>query len=132
MTLRGAHSATLEPPNGGSLREDLGSALAAVRRPLAAIVESACGTAPEPHALADRFGVYRSLGWQVWNLLYLDDPVVAVRHLPPVRSMRVWKDAVAKRDGTARPSCWRSSTRRSSPSTACSTHTRRIGTCSTC
>lgn len=72
---------------------DVVEAVASVRRRLAAIVESVCGGRPRAQDITDRFGVYRKLGWQIWNVLYLDDALAAVRHLPNERTLKVWNEA---------------------------------------
>lgn len=72
---------------------DVIDAVQLIRRRLSAIVEPVCGGKPRAQDITDRFGVYRKLGWQIWNVLYVDDPLSAVRHLPNERTFKVWNEA---------------------------------------
>ena len=71
-----------------------------IREGFAAVVESVCGGQPRAHEIADGFGVHRKLGWQIWNVAYLDEPLAAIRHMPSGRGMQTWRDA-AKKCGVA-------------------------------
>lgn len=79
---------------------DVADVVGTVRRRLAAIVESVCGGHPRAQDITDRFGVYRKLGWQIWNVVYADDAVAAIKHLPNPRTLKVWHDA-ARKQGVA-------------------------------
>jgi hypothetical protein len=68
-----------------------------VRRRLGAVVESVCGGNPKAQSITDNFGVYRKLGWQVWNVVYAEDMLEAIRHLPNERTLKVWNDAAKKK-----------------------------------
>src|SRR3954464_4374344 len=68
-----------------------------VRRRLGAIVESVCGGTPRAQDITDRFGVYRKLGLQIWNVVYGDDVLAAIKHLPNPRTLKVWHDAARKK-----------------------------------
>ncbi|CAN5442027.1 hypothetical protein BH09PLA1_BH09PLA1_10760 [soil metagenome] len=67
-----------------------------VRRRLGAIVEAVCGGTPRAQDITDRFGVYRKLGWQIWNVVYADDALAAIKHLPNPRTLKVWHAAARK------------------------------------
>lgn len=71
--------------------------LQAVRERFTAVIEAVCGGRPRAHEVADGFGVHRKLGWQIWNVAYLDDPFAAIRHMPSERGMRAWRDAARQR-----------------------------------
>jgi hypothetical protein len=73
------------------------SAIGSVRRRLGAIVESVCGGSPRAQDITDRFGIYRKLGWQIWNVVYGDDALTAIRHLPNARTLKVWNEAASAR-----------------------------------
>lgn len=75
---------------------DVAHVVGNVRRRLAAIVESVCGGQPRAQDITDRFGVYRKLGWQIWNVVYAEDAVAAIKHLPNPRTLKVWNDAARK------------------------------------
>ena len=73
----------------------------AVRDRLIAVIEAVCGGAPKAHEVADGFGVHRKLGWQIWNIAYLDDPLAAIRHRPSERGLKAWRDAAQRRGAPA-------------------------------
>ncbi len=75
---------------------DVSAVVGNVRRRLAAIVESVCGGQPRAQDITDRFGVYRKLGWQIWNVVYAEDAVAAIKHLPNPRTLKVWHAAARK------------------------------------
>jgi hypothetical protein len=75
---------------------DVASVVSNIRRRLGAIVETVCGGQPRAQDITDRFGVYRKLGWQIWNVVYADDAVAAIKHLPNPRTLKVWHDAARK------------------------------------
>src|SRR4051812_39955770 len=77
-------------------RGEVGVGIGNVRRRLGAIVESVCGGTPRAQDITDRFGVYRKLGWQIWNVVYADDALAAIKHLPNPRTLKVWHDAARK------------------------------------
>lgn len=77
---------------------DVVAVVAHVRQRLGAIVENVCGGHPRAQDITDVFGVYRKLGWQIWNVVYADDPVAAIKHLPNPRTLKVWYEA-ARRKG---------------------------------
>jgi hypothetical protein len=79
-------------------RGDVDADVRGVRRRLAAIVEQVCGGSPRAQDVTDRFGIYRKLGWQIWNVVYADEPLAAIRHLPAPRALKVFRDA-ARRQG---------------------------------
>src|SRR5215212_2554745 len=87
-------AATIVPPQ--QFRGEVGSGIGNVRRRLGAIVESVCGGSPRAQDITDRFGIYRKLGWQIWNVIYADDALAAIRHLPNPRTLKVWHDAARK------------------------------------
>lgn len=60
------------------------------------MVESVCGGSPRAQDVTDRFGVYGKLGWMIWNVVYGEDALGAMRHLPNPRSLKVWNEAAAK------------------------------------
>jgi hypothetical protein len=68
-----------------------------VRRRLAAIVEQVCGGSPRAQDVTDRFGVYRKLGWQIWNVAYAEQPLAAIKHLPNPRALKVFRQAAHDR-----------------------------------
>lgn len=76
---------------------DVAAVVSTVRRRLGAIVESVCGGHPRAQDITDRFGVYRKLGWQIWNVVYANDPVAAIKHLPNPRTLKVWNEAARKK-----------------------------------
>src|SRR4051812_47461108 len=78
-------------------RGEGGVGIGNVRRPLGAIVESVCGGRPRAQDITDRFGVYRKLRWQIWNVVYADDALAAIKHLPNPRTLKVWPDAARKK-----------------------------------
>ncbi len=84
----------------GDFHGEVGAVFGTVRRRLGAIVEGVCGGSPRAQDVTDAFGVYRKLGWQIWNVVYTDDPLAATRYLPAQRSMRVWR-AAAEAKGVA-------------------------------
>ena len=71
---------------------EVAGAITNVRRRWGAIVEAVCGGSPRAQDVADRFGIYRKLGWQIWNVVYGDDAVAAIRHLPNPRTLKVWRE----------------------------------------
>jgi hypothetical protein len=75
---------------------DLQAHFGAVQRRLGAIVESVCGGAPKAQTITDRFGVYRKLGWQVWQVVYSNEGLAALQHLPNPASLKVWNDAAVR------------------------------------
>src|SRR5687767_3601949 len=77
-------------------RGEVGTGIGNVRRRLGAIVESVCGGTPRAQDITDRFGVYRKLGWQIWNVVYADDALAAIKHLPNPRTLKVWHEAARK------------------------------------
>lgn len=81
-------------PAGSQFRGDVANVVQSVRRRLAAVVESVCGGRPRAQDITDTFGIYRKLGWQIWNVVYADDPLAAIRHLPNPRTLRVWHEAM--------------------------------------
>lgn len=74
---------------------EVASAIGTVQRRWGAIVEAVCGSGPRAQEVADRFGVYRKLGWQIWNVIYADDSRQAVKHLPNPRTFKVWREAAS-------------------------------------
>src|SRR4051812_48771155 len=76
---------------------DVDTDVRGVRRRFAAIVEQVCGGSPRAQDITDRFGVYRKLGWQIWNVVYADEPLAAIRHLPSPRAMKVFHEAARGR-----------------------------------
>jgi hypothetical protein len=85
---------TLAPAR--QFRGEVGVGIGNVRRRLGAIVEAVCGGTPRAQDITDRFGVYRKLGWQIWNVVYADDALAAIKHLPNPRTLKVWHDAARK------------------------------------
>jgi hypothetical protein len=79
--------------DGVAFEGSVADAVGGVRRSMAAIVERVCGGSPRAQDVTDRFGVYRKLGWQVWNVAFADDAMSAVRHLPNPRTLKVWREA---------------------------------------
>jgi len=75
---------------------DVAAGIETVRRRLGAIVESVCGGAPRAQDITDGFGIYRKLGWQIWNVVYSDDALAAIKHLPNPRTLKVWHAAARK------------------------------------
>ncbi len=88
--------------NGEAFAGDVRAAVVSVRRRLGAVVEAVCGGSPRAQDITDRFGVYRKLGWQIWNVVYGDDPLAAIRHLPNARTLKVWNEAASKQGVDAR------------------------------
>src|SRR4051794_35761198 len=90
------------PPEGapGVFKGEVEADINPVRRRLGAIVESVCGGSPRAQDITDRFGIYRKLGWQIWSVVYADDPLAAIRHLPNPRTLKVWHEA-ARKQGVA-------------------------------
>jgi len=86
--------------SAGVFKGEVESQINTVRRRLGAIVESVCGGSPRAQDITDRFGIYRKLGWQIWNVVYADDPLAAIRHLPNPRTLKVWHEA-ARKQGVA-------------------------------
>src|SRR5689334_18130878 len=82
--------------SSGVFKGEVEAVINTVRRRLGAIVESVCGGSPRAQDITDRFGVYRKLGWQIWNVVYADDALAAIRHLPNPRTLKVWHDAARK------------------------------------
>lgn len=76
---------------------DVVSAAGGVRRTMAAVIERVCGGGPRAQDVTDRFGVYRKLGWQVWNVAFADDALAALKHLPNPRTLKVWRQAAEAR-----------------------------------
>lgn len=92
-------SAVIEPTGdtatgAAQFKGDVAGVVQAVRRRLAAVVESVCGGRPRAQDITDTFGIYRKLGWQIWNVVYAEDPLAAIRHLPNPRTLRVWNEAM--------------------------------------
>jgi hypothetical protein len=81
---------------GDVFKGEVEAQINSVRRRLGAIVEAVCGGSPRAQDITDRFGIYRKLGWQIWNVVYADDPLAAIRHLPNPRTLKVWHDAARK------------------------------------
>src|SRR3954465_14630258 len=99
MPARRAASTLSSPPQ---FRGEVGVGIGNVRRRLGAIVETVCGGTPRAQDITDRFGIYRKLGWQVWNVVYDGaDPLAAIRYLPNARTMKLWNGA-AERAGVDR------------------------------
>src|SRR4051812_27380260 len=80
----------------GVFKGEVEAQINSVRRRLGAIVEAVCGGSPRAQDITDRFGIYRKLGWQIWNVVYADDALAAIRHLPNPRTLKVWHDAARK------------------------------------
>jgi hypothetical protein len=79
--------------SASEFRGDVAAGITTVRRRLGAIVESVCGVAPRAQDITDNFGIYRKLGWQIWNIVYADEPLAAIKHLPNPRTLKVWHEA---------------------------------------
>jgi len=84
------------PPENVEFAADLQAHFSAVQRRLAAIVESVCGGSPKAQTITDRFGVYRKLGWQVWQVVYSSEGLAGLQHLPNPASLKVWNEAAAR------------------------------------
>lgn len=69
----------------------------AARTAFADAIESACGGAPRAQDVAEKFGVHRKLGWQIWNVAYGDEPLPAIRFMPSSRSVEAWRFAAAEK-----------------------------------
>ena len=83
--------------NGADFNGEIALAVERLRLRLGAIIDSVCGGSPRAQDVTDRFGVHRKLGWQIWNVVYSDDPMAAVRFLPNARGIEVWRAAAARR-----------------------------------
>jgi len=93
MPARRSAATVASPPQ---FRGEVGIGIGNVRRRLGAIVEAVCGGTPRAQDITDRFGVYRKLGWQIWNVVYSDDALAAIKHLPNPRTLKVWHEAARK------------------------------------
>lgn len=71
--------------------------MADVRDAFLAPVEALCGGSPRAQDVTDAFGIHRKLGWQIWNVAFAEDPLLAIRYVPSPRSIRAWHAAAAER-----------------------------------
>lgn len=69
---------------------DSRATISEVREAFAAAIEAVCGGKPRAQDVATAFGLHRKLGWQVWNVAYADDSLLAIRLMPSDHGMDVW------------------------------------------
>ena len=112
-----------KPAGRRSVPDQVRNAMQAIRQPLGAAVEAACGGSTRPQDVIDNFGFHRKLGWQLWHLAFDDEPLEAMRQmtkaLPPgamPRARRAFRPACSTR--STRQSRRSSSSPPSTPTTA--------------
>ena len=85
-----------KPARDDSFQEDARATIERIRRLFAAVVEAKCGGGPRAHEVADRFGVHRKLGWQIWNVVYDPEPLHGILSMPSERGLRAWRRAAVQ------------------------------------
>ncbi|MFG0252873.1 MAG: hypothetical protein ACF8NJ_08375, partial [Phycisphaerales bacterium JB038] len=72
--------------------------LTEIRDLFSSLIQETCGSVSGAHEVADRLGIHRKLGWQIWRVAYGVEPFLSARYMPSKRGIETWLTAAAAHD----------------------------------
>jgi hypothetical protein len=76
------------------------SLLTEIRDLFSSLIQDTCGSVSGAHEVADRLGIHRKLGWQIWRVAYGVEPFLSARYMPSKRGIETWLTAAARQDAS--------------------------------